>query len=368
MYERVDCVVIGAGVIGLAVARELVSSGFETVLLEKTYQIGNETSSRNSEVIHAGIYYAPGSLKARFCVEGKAALYQYCAERDVAHKQCGKLIVATNQDQVKRLENIRKNAFANGVRDLQLLTEKEALALEPALSCCAALLSPSTGIIDSHALMMAIQADFERQGGVVALGSPLLSARVIDEGLLLHVGGNDEIELLAGRVVNCAGLHAQEVARCIQGIDVASVAPSFYAKGNYFALNQRSPFKHLIYPVPASAGLGVHLTFDLGGGVRFGPDVEWVDDIEYEVSPERAAGFYAEIRKYWPAMQDDSLSPAYAGIRPKTAGAGSPAQDFVFHSEVDHGIKGLINLYGIESPGLTSSFSIAKHVKGLLEC
>lgn len=357
--ERVDCVVVGAGVVGLACARRLAMAGLEVIVLERADAIGTETSSRNSEVIHAGIYYAKGSLKARLCIEGKVFLYRYCAERHIAHERCGKLIVATSEAQLGKLETIRANAAELGMPDLAPWTAEQARALEPALRCTGALWSPTTGIIDSHGLMLAYLGDAEAHGAMVAFESPLERAEVTPEGILLEVGGAQPMRLLAGIVVNSAGLAAPDLARRIKGLDPAQVPPAYYCKGNYYTLIGRSPFKRLIYPVPEAAGLGVHVTVDLGGSCRFGPDTEWIEAIDYDVDPQRAASFYAEVRKYWPDLPDGALAPGYAGIRPKLDPAGSPARDFAIEGPERHGVPGLVNLFGIESPGLTASWPIA---------
>ncbi len=361
MVDQVQSVVIGAGVVGLAVGRALAQSGREVMVLEAADAIGTGTSARNSEVIHAGIYYPAGSLKARLCVQGKELLYAYCQEKGVEHRRCGKLIVATSAEQVAQLEQIQKKAAANGVHDLQMLTREQAQALEPQLQCHAALLSPSTGIVDSHGLMLALQGDMEHAGGVVALLSPLASATVQLDGILIRT--EDGTQLLAQEVVNAAGLCAPHVAAHIQGLDAQHVPQAFYAKGNYFTLSGRAPFSHLIYPVPEAAGLGVHLTLDLGGQAKFGPDVEWVDSPDQlTVDPQRCEGFYAEVHKYWPGLKAGSLAPGYAGIRPKIAGPGAAAADFVIQDAATHGVPGLVNLFGIESPGLTSCMAIAQEV------
>ncbi len=365
--ERIDCAVIGAGVIGLAVARVLAMRGREVLILEAESAFGTGISARNSEVIHAGIYYPAGSLKARLCVAGRALLYAYCAERGIEHRRCGKLIVASGEHQREPLADIAARAGANGVDDLQWLTRDAARALEPALECSAALLSPSTGIIDSHGLMLSLLGDAERAGAVLALHSRVLGGRVSADGIRLDVAGNgDGMSLLARGVVNCAGLGAQHLARALSGLPPHSVPPLHYAKGNYYALAGRAPFSHLIYPVPESAGLGVHLTLDLGGQARFGPDVEWIDGIDYTVDPRRADAFYAEVRRYWPALPDGALQPAYAGIRPKPHAPGEPACDFIVSGPAEHGVAGLVNLYGIESPGLTASLALADHVAASL--
>jgi len=364
--ERVDAVIVGAGVVGLAVARALALAGREVIVLEAAEGIGTETSSRNSEVIHAGIYYPPGSLKARFCVAGKRALYAYCAERGIPHRRCGKLLVATDERQLPKLESIRAQAEANGVTDLQRLTAAEARAVEPALRCVAAYLSPSTGIVDSHAFMLALQGDAEAHGAALALRSPLARGRLRDDGLLLEIGGAEPMQVLARSVVNSAGLHAPRVAASIQGFPPGHVPPTYYAKGNYYSLLGRSPFARLVYPMPNEAGLGVHITLDLGGQARFGPDVEWIDRIDYDVDPRRADGFYAAIREYWPGLQDGQLTPGYAGIRPKIVGPDAKAADFVIQGPREHGVPGLVNLFGIESPGLTAALAIGDYVGSLV--
>lgn len=366
--EKIDCAIIGAGVIGLAVARELAAQGREVLLLEAEGAFGTGISARNSEVIHAGIYYPAGSLKARLCVAGRRRLYGYCAERGIAHRRCGKLIVADSAAQREQLGRIAAGAAANGVDDLQLLSRDAARALEPALECSAALLSPSTGIIDSHALMLSLLGDAERDGAVLALHSPVLGGQIVADGIVLDIGdaAGAAMQLQATSVVNCAGLGAQGVARSLRGLAPASVPPLFYAKGNYYALAAAAPFSRLIYPVPEAAGLGVHLTLDLGGQARFGPDVEWVERIDYTVDPERADAFYAEVRRYWPLLPDGALLPAYAGIRPKPHAPGAPACDFLVSGPAEHGVRGLVCLYGIESPGLTACLALAEQVAAQL--
>ncbi|GAA6184991.1 NAD(P)/FAD-dependent oxidoreductase [Aliiglaciecola sp. NS0011-25] len=359
MAESVECIVVGAGVVGLAVAREMAQKGVETIVIESQSQIGTGISSRNSEVIHAGIYYQPNSLKARLCVQGNKMLYAYCEERNIAYKRCGKLIVATSEIQLQKLTEIQQNARANNVSDLEFYSRQKALALEPELACYGALFSPSTGIIDSHGFMLNLQGDLERAGGAVALGAELGSAKCTDNSILLDIVGDQSIQINAKYLINCAGLHAQKIARCFEGLPQSSVPAIHYAKGNYYALSGKAPFSHLIYPVPESAGLGVHSTLDLGNSVRFGPDVEWVNELDYKVDPARADGFYQQIRKYWPNLKDGSLAPSYAGIRPKLHGKGEEARDFMIQTESQHGIAGLVNLYGIESPGLTASMAIA---------
>lgn len=363
--DEFDCVVVGAGVVGLAVARALALEGREVLVLEAEGAIGTGTSSRNSEVIHAGIYYAAGSLKARLCVEGKHALYAYAEERGVPHRRCGKLIVATTEAQVAQLDTILAKARSNGVDDLVLLTGDDARALEPQLACLAALHSPSTGIVDSHALMLSLQGDLENAGGMLALKSPVARAVCTANGIELT--GEDGTRLRCATVVNAAGLTAPLLARRFEGLPQSSVPQAHFAKGNYFTLAGRAPFERLIYPVPEAAGLGVHLTLDLGGQAKFGPDVQWVDSpADLVVDPRRGEGFYAEVRRYWPALPDGALVPGYAGIRPKISGPAEPARDFVIAGPQVHGIPGLVNLFGIESPGLTSSLAIGRHVTELL--
>lgn len=363
--DEFDCAVIGAGVVGLAVARALALHGREVMVLEAEGAIGTGTSSRNSEVIHAGIYYPQGSSKARLCVEGKRLLYDYAGQRSVPHRRCGKLIVATSDAQVAQLAGIMAKAAANGVDDMVLLSGAEARAMEPQLACTAALLSPSTGIIDSHAFMLSLQGDLENAGGVVALKSAVAEARCERGGIVLAMA--DGTRLRCSSVVNAAGLMAPALARRFEGLSADRVPQGFFAKGNYFTLAGRAPFSRLIYPVPEAAGLGVHLTLDLGGQAKFGPDVEWVgraDDLM--VDPARGQGFYAEVRKYWPGLPDGALLPGYAGIRPKISGPTEPAADFMISGPAEHGIAGLVNLFGIESPGLTSSMAIARQVAELL--
>ncbi|QIG47820.1 NAD(P)/FAD-dependent oxidoreductase [Nordella sp. HKS 07] len=360
--ERADVVVIGAGIIGLAVARALALAGRDVLVLETRNAIGTETSSRNSEVVHAGIYYPQGSLKARLCVLGRQLLYQYCDERRIAHRRLGKLIVAARADEVAALRALQDFARRNGVDDLVWLDRQELQAREPALSGEAALFSPSTGIVDIHELMLSYRGDLENHGGVVAFSSEVLSAQATNQGFRLAVDSGGPFELLCRSLVNCAGLGAQKVAQRIDGLPEASIPKLRLAKGNYFRLAQKAPFRHLIYPMPTQGGLGVHLTLDLGGQARFGPDVEWVDSIDYKVSDARRAEFEASIRQYWPSLPADAIFPDYCGIRPKLHGPGEPAADFVIQGEAVHGVPGLINLYGIESPGLTSSLAIAEHV------
>ena len=364
--DELDCAVIGGGVVGLAVARALALAGREVVVLEAENAIGTGTSSRNSEVIHAGIYYPQGSLKARLCVEGKQALYAYAAERGVPHRRCGKLIVATSPEQVGELETIRAKAAANGVDDLVLLTAQQAMAMEPQLHCEAALHSPSTGIVDSHALMLSLLGDVENAGGMLALKSPVARAECGAEAIVLVA--EDGTALRCNTVVNAAGLGAPDLAGRFEGLPATAIPTAYFAKGSYFTLSGRAPFSRLVYPVPEPGGLGVHLTIDLGGQAKFGPDVQWVQSADdLVVDPARGDGFYAEVRKYWPALPDGGLIPGYAGIRPKISGPGEPARDFMIQGPKAHGVRGLVNLFGIESPGLTSSLAIGRCVASLLD-
>ncbi|MFZ4287445.1 NAD(P)/FAD-dependent oxidoreductase [Variovorax sp. HJSM1_2] len=364
--DRVECVVIGAGVVGLAVARALALSGREVMVLEAADAIGTGTSSRNSEVIHAGIYYAQGSLKAKLCVQGKQLLYDYCVERGIAHRRCGKLIVATSEAQLPQLQGIIAKAAANGVDDLVLLSAEEARAMEPHLACVGAVYSPSTGIVDSHALMLSLLGDLENAGGMLALNSPLKQAQCAQGAIVLVA--EDGTELEADWVVNAAGLSAPALASRFAGLAAEHVPSAYYAKGNYFTLSGRAPFSRLVYPAPEAAGLGVHLTLDMGGQAKFGPDVQWVDDpADLQVDPRRGDGFYAEVRKYWPGLPDGALQPGYAGIRPKIQAPHEAAKDFVIQGPAVHGVPGLVNLFGIESPGLTSSLAIAQQVLACLQ-
>ena len=362
--DELDVVVVGAGLVGLAVARALALAGREVVILEAEDAIGTHTSSRNSEVIHAGIYYPKGSLKARACVEGKRLLYEYCESHGVPYRNCGKLIVATDASQEKELLSIRKKAHDNGVTDVDFVSNQTIHEWEPELSCVAGLHSPSTGIIDSHALMLAYLGDAESRGAALALKSPILGGEVTGGGIVVHT---NDTTLKTGVLVNSAGLRAPSVAATIEGFEKKFIPGEFYAKGNYYSLARKSPFSRLVYPVPEPGGLGVHVTLDLAGQARFGPDVEWVDRIAYEVDPRRAERVYAAIRRYWPGLPDGALLPGYAGIRPKTAGPNAAAPDFEIQGPAKHGVPGLVHLFGIESPGLTASLSLAKAVLRELE-
>ncbi|GAA4125564.1 NAD(P)/FAD-dependent oxidoreductase [Aminobacter aganoensis] len=360
--DSVDCIVAGAGVIGLAVARELARRGMETIVLERADAIGTETSSRNSEVIHAGIYYPEGSLKAKLCVEGRDRLYAYAAARNIPHKRCGKLIAATLPGQQEMLAGIIAKAKANGVDDLVMLNAAEAMAMEPSLTCVAAVLSPSTGIVDSHALMLALLGEAEEHGAFLSLNTEIVSGRIETERFVLQTrdgSSGASFEIAARHFVNAAGLGANRLAASLEGLDPQFVPTLKLARGSYFSVTGKPAFSRLIYPVPEPGGLGVHLTLDLNGGMRFGPDVEWIEDKDYTVDPRRAEHFYGEIRRYWPDLADGSLSPTYSGIRPKLSRPGEPAADFVIQGAETHGVKNLVNLFGIESPGLTSSLAIA---------
>ena len=364
--ERVDCIVAGAGVVGLAIARALAAQGRDVLILEEQESFGTVTSARNSEVIHAGIYYAPASVMARLCVAGRQQLYAYLRERALPHQQCGKLIVATSDEEVGQLAGIRARAFANGVEDLRLLDAREAKQMEPALACHGALHSPSTGIIDSHAFMLSLLGDAEAKGAVLVCHTPIMRGEIREDGVVVETGGAEPMQLLAKSFINAAGLGAVALARNLVGFPTQSVPQAFLAKGNYFTLAGRSPFSRLIYPVPVPGGLGTHLTLDLGGQARFGPDVEWVDEIDYAVNPARGDSFYSAIRRYWPDLQDGALQPAYAGIRPKIVPQGGGAQDFIIAGPRDHGVRGVGQLFGIESPGLTSALAIADRVARII--
>lgn len=364
--ERVDVVVVGAGVVGLAVGRALAREGREVLVLEAERQFGTGSSSRNSEVIHAGLYYPTGSLKARLCVDGRRRLYEYCAARGIAHRRLGKLVVATRSGQLATLQSIAAQAQANGVENCRLIDAAAAQRLEPQLACIAALHSAQTGIVDSHGLMLALLGDLESAGGVLACGAPFVRAQRRGDGWIVDTGGASPFALAADGLVNAAGLQAQQVASAIEPLPAAAIPPRRLARGCYFQLAGRAPFSRLIYPVPVPGGLGVHLTLDLGGQARFGPDVEWIDALDYTVDPRRADAFYAEVREYWPPLPDASLVPAYAGIRPKLSGPGEPAADFVIAGPAAHGVPGLVNLFGIESPGLTACLAIGEHVAALL--
>jgi L-2-hydroxyglutarate oxidase LhgO len=362
--DSIEIAVIGAGVIGLAVARELAQAGREVVILEAQAAFGTETSARNSEVIHAGIYYPHGSNKARWCAAGRELLYEFCARYGVPHRRCGKLIVATQPSQLAELEKMRVAAALNGVT-VEFLTREQALVWEPQLNCQGALHSPATGIIDSHAYMLALLGQAQMGNAAIAYRTKVRGGAIRDTGVDLMFNDDDTSSVRARWVVNCAGLHATQVARSIVGFPLAHIPSAHYAKGNYFTLAGRAPFTRLIYPVPEPGGLGTHLTLDLAGQARFGPDVEWLTTMppfDYAVDAMRGEKFYAAIRSYWPALRDGTLQPAYSGIRPKLSGPGEVAADFRIDTPAQHGAPGIINLFGIESPGLTSSLAIAQAV------
>ncbi len=367
MSKDVDCIILGAGVLGLALARELTLHNKSVLLLEQTGGIGNGVSSRNSEVIHAGIYYPLHSLKARLCVEGKQALYEYCTQRQVPVSAIGKLVVANGAEQEIKLQQLLDNAIACGVHDLQWLTAAQAQALEPELRCSAALLSPSTGIIDTHAYMLALQGDAEHAGAQCVFHTRFRTAKALPEGgWSVQVDGEDSFSVSCDYLINAGGLESVPNAQRIQGLPSHSIPTAYLCKGSYFSLAGKSPFKHLLYPMPTQAGLGVHLTLDLGGQARFGPDTEWLEQENYDVDPARARVFYDAVRQYWPALPDHALNPAYSGIRPKISAPGAPAADFMFSGPPQHGLAGLLNLYGMESPALTASLAIAQYGRRLL--
>jgi len=367
--DHVDCVIAGAGVIGLAVTRALALAGRDVVVIEAEDIIGSQTSSRNSEVIHAGIYYATGSLKARLCVAGRDALYAYCTDRHIAHERTGKLIVATRDAELPKLAAIRDQALANGVTDVRMLSAGEAMALEPALFCVAALHSPSTGIVDSHGLMLSYQGEAEDHGAMIAFGSRIVVVRPDTNRLVLTVDGDTQSEIACACFVNAAGHGAWDIAHAIGGLPAAAIPDHYLCKGNYYALEGHpTPFQRLIYPMPGDGNLGIHFTRDLAGQARFGPDVEWLatDVPDYRVSADRGAAFEQAVRSYWPGLPTGALVPGYYGIRPKLVGSGEPAADFIIQTPADHGIRGLVQLFGIESPGLTASLAIGERIAACL--
>jgi L-2-hydroxyglutarate oxidase LhgO len=371
--ESVDALVVGAGVIGLASARALAQAGHEVIVIEAAEGIGTVTSSRNSEVIHAGLYYPQGSLKARWCVESRERLYTYCAERGIGHRRCGKLVVATRDDERPALDALHAKAQANGVTDVRMIDGATARAMEPAVQAVAALHSPSTGIIDSHAYMLALQGDAEGHGAMFAFHAPFVAARVAPGGgFEVEVAGSEPMRLRTRMLVNSAGLDASRVAWHIDGLDPRHVPKTRPCKGNYFVLTGRAPFSRLVYPIPPKDGLGTHYTIDLAGQGRFGPDVQWLPEeaadapLDYTVDAARAETFARDIRRYWPALPEGALHPAYSGMRPKTHAPHEPAADFVLQGPAQHGVAGLVNLFGIESPGLTASFAIGDAVVAAL--
>ena len=371
-----DVLVIGAGVVGLAVARRLAMAGNQVLVAESTGQIGSGVSSRNSEVLHAGLYYPTGSLKAKACVSGRAQLVRYCDERHIPYALCGKLVVATTDAQLPALNMLQAKALANGVR-VSWLSGEQACAMEPALRCVAALHSPDTGIIDSHALMLSFQADLEAHGGTVAFDSTVVGGQLGAGGGLHTVRIASQGEMHPSEwdfdvVVNASSLSAVSVAASFEGASVFNLPRAYYAKGNYCSLTGKAPFKHLIYPAPQDAWLGIHLTLDLGGQARFGPDLQWMADVDagtlgYEPTPNVAAAFEASVRDYWPGLPSGALQASYTGIRPRIHGPHELAPDFRVDGPSQHGVAGWVNLLGIESPGLTSSMALAEHVAGLLE-
>jgi L-2-hydroxyglutarate oxidase LhgO len=362
--DNADVVVIGAGVVGLAVARALALEGREVLILEAADRFGTGASSRNSEVVHAGVYYPRDSLKARLRVAGRDLLYDYCRDRRIGYRRCGKLLVATSQAQLPELARLRMSALANGVTR-EALTSAAAQALEQQLACAAALHSPLTGIIDSHGLMLALLGEAQHARALLACRCRVTAVAVQSDGFRIAVNG-EAASLSARALVNCAGLDAPQVARLMRGFPVNGIPRAWFAKGSYFALNGRAPFARLVYPLPEPGGAGVHLTLDLAGQARFGPDVQWVERRDYEVDPQRAAAFYAAVRRYWPALPDGALAPAYAGIRAKLSGPGQPAVDFRIEGERQHGVPGCVQLFGIESPGLTACLAIADEVAAML--
>jgi L-2-hydroxyglutarate oxidase LhgO len=359
--------VVGAGIVGLAVARAAALAGHEVVVAEATSGIGNGVSSRNSEVIHGGMYYPTGSLRALHCPRGRRMLYDFCASHGVPHRKCGKLIVATEAAEVGKMEAILAQGRANGVENFEMIEGGAARALEPALSCVAALHSPETGIIDSHAFMTALRGDLEDRGGVIAFGTPIERLAPVQGGWSVRFGGRDPGSFEVDAVVNSAGLGAQPLARRTDDYPPQRVPRLVLARGNYFGYAGRPVFSRLIYPAPRiDGGLGIHVTLDLAGRMRFGPDVEWIDREDYDVNASRAPSFYASIRRYWPDLPDGKLQPDYAGIRPKLTGPGEPAADFKIEGAAQHGLRGLVHLFGIESPGLTAALSLAEEVVGYL--
>jgi L-2-hydroxyglutarate oxidase LhgO len=361
MADRIECVVIGAGVVGLAVARALALAGREVLLLEAETHPGTITSARNSGVIHAGLYYTPGSFKARFCVAGNRALYAYCQARGVDHHNTGKLIVANGGEEEQVLLHLLERAHINDVDGVRMISGAEVRKLEPEVRCTAALLCPTSGIVDQHPYMLALQGDMENAGGTLVCDCRVETLTRANGAFLVRTGGDSATEIEARFVVNSAGLGAVDLLGRIDGYPAGRIPRMHLGRGNYFTVAARSPFQHLIYPVPHAAGLGIHATIDLGRRVRFGPDVEWIDRIDYSVNASRAPLFYDAIRRYWPRLADGALVPDYTGIRPKLHGPGEPQPDFRIETEADHGLPGLVNLLGIESPGLTSSLAIGDY-------
>jgi len=361
--EPVDCVVIGAGIVGLAIARTLAQAGRDVIVLEAEGAIGTGISSRNSEVIHAGLYYAPGSLKARLCVEGSRLMRAHAVRCGIPHSLPGKLVVATDEGEEAALAAIFARGQANGAEGLRMLSGAEARALEPNLACTAALLSPVTGIIDSHAMMLSLQGEAEAAGAMIAFHAPVIGGGADGDAMRIDTGGAEPMRLRARSVVLAAGLAAPRIGAAL---GLAAVPTGYLCRGSYFSLTGRAPFSRLVYPVPVAAGLGVHFTLDLGGAGRFGPDVEWIEHEDYSVDPQRGDVFYEAIRRYWPGLPAGALAPAYCGIRPKITAPDQPGCDFLIHGPAESGAPGMVALYGIESPGLTACLAIADHVAGLL--
>ncbi len=364
MTGRVDSVVIGAGAVGLAVARALALAGREVVVAEAVDAIGTGTSSRNSEVIHAGIYYPTGSLKAQLCVAGKQALYAYCEKKALPYRRVGKLIVAVTEDELDTLSAYQAQAVKNGVNDLRPLSQAEVHEMEPSVRAVGGLFSPSTGILDSHSYMLALQGDLEDAGGMLAFNSPVDAVHCLEHGFEIVAG---DTRVACRQLINAAGLDAPAVAARIDGLDPAMVPRAFLAKGHYYSLSGKAPFRHLVYPQAGGGGLGVHVTLDMAGGVRFGPDVRWIDELNYDFDDSHRDEFITAIRRYYPDLDSSALQPAYTGVRPKISGPGEAAADFVLQGPADHGLAGLVNLFGIESPGLTASLAIGDAVAALLE-
>jgi L-2-hydroxyglutarate oxidase LhgO len=368
--DKIDCAVIGAGVVGLAIARSLAMGGREVMILEAEDAIGTQTSARNSEVIHAGISYAAGSLKGRLCGAGKAALYDYCRERGIGHQRIGKLIVAVEQDELPELQHYIAHGAEQGVTDLRVIGAAEAREMEPEVVCVGALHSPSTGIVDSHGLMLGYLGDAENHGATLALKSPVVGGEATSDGIVLRVGGAAETEVSCRTVINAAGLGAQRVAASLDGMPASAIPALHYAIGHYFTLARRSPFQRLVYPTARDGALRAHVTLDLGGQCKFGPDLSWRDAVDYHFDASREAAFYGAVRRYWPNLRDGELQPGYTGIRPRLSGPGSSmhntANDFVIQGDAAHGVRGLVNLFGIESPGLTSSLAIGEYVARLV--
>lgn len=364
--DTVDAVIIGAGVIGLAVGRALAHRGLEVIVVESANAIGTGTSSRNSEVIHAGLYYPTGSLKARLCVAGRDLLYRYCEAKGIRHRRIGKLIVATTADEIPVLEKYLAQARANGVEDLRWVEPAELAELEPQVRCVRGLLSPSTGIIDSHEYLLALQGDLEARGGQVVLNSPVTRVGRTGDGFAIFTGGAPEPAIRCRQLINAAGLHAQAVAATIEGLQRASIPRQYLARGHYYTLSGKAPFNRLVYPVTEAGGLGIHVTLDMAGTARFGPDVQWLQSIDYHFDGGTRDRFAAAIRRYYPALDDSRLQPGYTGIRAKLSGPGEAAADFLIQGPAEHRIPGLVNLYGIESPGLTAALALAEEVAELV--